>query len=104
MLDIIDGGSGSDKPTWEDIEFTIQFHIKSICNQCSHTIKHTTCFVGDGSNVTEILALTGNKKLQIVITNIIAELIAADPVDISFKQFIKRLKLRIKNYERVTIP
>ncbi len=102
MLDSSENGNGSDKPTWEDIEATIKFHIKSICNQCNNAIQHTTCFVGNGSNVTEVLASAGNKRLQIVITNIIAELIAIDPFDICFKQFIKRLKLRSKNYDCVT--
>ena len=104
MLDITQSGRGSDKPTWEDIEATIQFHIKSICNQCGNAIQHTTCFIGNGSSIPEILALTGNKRLRTVITNIIAELIATDPADICFTQFIKRLKVRIKNYEQVPIP
>lgn len=102
MLDDSSNGSGPDRPTWEDIERMIKSHIDHCCEQCSHAVKHENCFVGDGSRVSEIIALASNKYLQNVITNIIAELIATDPSDFAFKQFIKRLKLRLKNYELVS--
>ncbi len=99
MLDFPQRGSGSDKPTWDDIETLIKSHIDHYLKVCSYAVKHTTCFVGGGSKIMEIIALAGNSILQRVITDIIAELIATDPHDICFKQFIKRLKLRLKNYE-----
>jgi hypothetical protein len=102
MLDYSPEDQGPDRPTWEDIERIIQSQIDHCCNHCSHAIKHQSCFEGDGSQVSEIIALASNQYLRNVITNIIAELIAIDPTDFAFRQFIKRLKLRLKNYELVS--
>ena len=99
MLDNPDHSNGPEKPTWEDIEATLQFHINRYCKLCNNAVRHTTSFTGDSIVVTEIIALAGNKILHDVITNIIAELNDIDPLDISFHQFIKKLRLKLKNYE-----
>jgi hypothetical protein len=98
MLDEFQQSSGSNRPTWEDIKATIQYHIESFCRNCNNAVRHEKHFISTDKDVKEILALAGNKIIQTLINHIIAELIATDPFDICFKQFIKKLKLLANNY------
>ncbi len=94
-----DGGSGY-RPTWGDIEATLQLHIKSYTEFCNGLAIHGKhCFESTPKDIIHIGALAGNKSMMNQIDGIISELQALDPDDISFQQFIKRLHLRKHNYE-----
>lgn len=103
MLDEISRNQPPERPTWEDIEATIQHYIKNYSENCISAVKYNgKCFVSTPHDIQGICAMAGNQILRNVIDSIIAELIAIDPTDIAFKQFIKRLQLRRKDYELVS--
>ena len=100
MLDDISRNNNPERPTWEDLEHTIQHYIENYIQNCSNAVRHNgKYFVSTTQDIQGICAMGGNQILRNVIDSIIAYLIDTDPSDIAFKQFIKRLQLRRKNYE-----
>ncbi|MBY0537969.1 hypothetical protein K2P47_01070 [Patescibacteria group bacterium] len=103
MLDDISRNHPPERPTWEDIEATLQYYIKNYSDNCISAVKHNgKCFVSTTHDIQGICAMAGNQILRNVIDAIIVQLDATDPTDIAFKQFIKRLQLRRKDYELVS--
>lgn len=101
MLDDTSHHDGSDRPTWDDIEATLQYQIKSYTEFCNGLAAHSErCFESAPKDIQNIGASAGNLAMINQIKGIIAELEALDPNDPCFQQFIKHLRLRAQNYER----
>ena len=95
MLDDTSLHAGSDRPTWDDIEATLQLQIKRYSEFCNGLAIHgKRCFESTPKDIMSIGACAGNQAMINQIQGIIAELQALDPDDLSFHQFIKRLRQR----------
>lgn len=100
MLDGISRDKNPERPTWQVIEGALEHFIKEYSQNCEKVVRYDgKCFVSTTHDIQGICAMAGNQILRNMIDAIIAELTAIDPDDIAFKQFIKRLQLKRKNYE-----
>jgi hypothetical protein len=101
MLDDTVSDEGSSRPTWDDIETILLQQIKSYTESCNGPAIHgERYFESTPQDIQHIGALAGNLCMMNQIAGIITELQTRDPDDPSFHQFIKRLRLRSRNYER----
>jgi hypothetical protein len=103
MLDDIPKRQPPERPTWEDLQETLKHYIEQYTQNCSNAVRYDgKCFVSTTHDIQGICAMAGNQILRNVIDSVIAYLIDTDPTDIAFKQFIKRLELRRKDFALVS--
>lgn len=85
--------NSSDRPSWDDIEATLQVNIDRYTEDCSSAATHNgSIFISNNTDIKGIFAQAGNEIMQQVIKSIIQELNTIDDQDICFGRFIVRLK------------
>jgi hypothetical protein len=101
MLDEVREDSRKYRPTWDDIELTLKIQIDDYIERCNAAALHPKkVFVSTEKDIQGIFAKVGNKRMENLIHNIIAELISIDASDIFFRLFIGRLKNKVVVYQK----
>ena len=97
-----DEDDGVDRPTWEIIEATMRLQIERVLEYSNGMVIHGKhCFESSATDMMNIGMLAGNQSMMLTIDRIIKDLQDLDATDIFFNRFIKRLRLRRRNYEAI---